>query len=487
MTIKWTPYIFVRLIFFLVAGILAAPFFSVNHQPLLMALWGVSALSYVIIRLLTARPWRVRYSPLLGGLALGLVFGFGVLRVYQYQAIHSPQHIIHQDSLLAYQAKVVGSAEEKPRYSRVWLSVIRIKPTDSEQWLKAQGYVLAYFRRDTTQSSPKWQYGDQLIIYGMPHRLEDPKNPDEFNYRAYLANKNIYHQHFINPQQYQLLERASGFTIMGLATHIRSYCAGLFRQFVHADQAYAIAVALVLGVRSDLDSSLQDAYAATGLMHVLSVSGLHVGFVVWLLNLALGRLREHPQGGYAYAGIILTILWAYACITGLSPSVLRAVTMFSFVVVGMAMRKRRSTYNTIAASAFGLLICDPFLVWSVGFQLSYLAVLGIIYLQPLIYRWVVLPNRFADYLWQLASVSLAAQFATFPLGIYYFHQFPNYFLLANLLVLPLVQFILYLGLALLMLAWLPLVNQVLGYLLTGMIEGINFSDFWRSSAALCRF
>lgn len=149
--------------------------------------------------------------------------------------------------------------------------------------------------------------------------------------------------------------------------------------------------------------------------------------------------------------ILLLCLWSYAFITSLSPSVMRAVTMFSFIAIANVMQRQTNIYNTLAASAFLLLILEPNMVFEVGFQLSYLAVLGIVSIYPIVYPLFVFKSKWTDTLWQLNCVSIAALIATFPLGIFYFHQFPNYFLVANILVLPLIPFIIYFGLSFLLL------------------------------------
>lgn len=183
-------------------------------------------------------------------------------------------------------------------------------------------------------------------------------------------------------------------------------------------------------------------------MHVLSVSGLHVAIVYIVFSWLLFFLDKVKHGNIIKATLLILFLWFYAALTGLSPSVLRSAAMFSFIVVAKAFNRHTNIYNTLAASAFLLLIIDPYLIMDVGFQLSYLAVIGIVFIQPKIYDWFDIDNRILDEVWKITTVSIAAQIATFPLGLLYFHQFPNYFLLSNFIVIPVSTLIIYTGIAL---------------------------------------
>jgi len=217
---------------------------------------------------------------------------------------------------------------------------------------------------------------------------------------------------------------------------------------------YAVAAALVLGKRDAISQELRNAFAETGAVHVLAVSGLHVGFVLGALQLLLGwGFWRKPRWRWLRLSLILLGIWLFALLTGLAPSVLRAATMFSFLAIGSHLQRKGSTYNALAASAFLLLLINPQLLWNIGFQLSYLAVLGILFFQPRIERSVYFSHQVARKGWTLLSVAIAAQLTTFPLSLYYFHQFPVYFLLTGLFVVLLAAGILYLAMALLLLSW----------------------------------
>jgi competence protein ComEC len=172
------------------------------------------------------------------------------------------------------------------------------------------------------------------------------------------------------------------------------------------------------------------------------------------------------------------MLWFYSAITGLSPSVLRASTMFSFIIIAQSFKRYTNIYNTLAASAFLLLVIDPYIIMQVGFQLSYLAVIGIVYLQPKIQEWFSFDNWLLNQIWTITAVSIAAQVATFPLGLLYFHQFPNYFLLSNLLVIPISTIIIYLGIAVFAFAKVSVVVSYLALGFSWSVWLLNASVIW---------
>jgi competence protein ComEC len=197
-----------------------------------------------------------------------------------------------------------------------------------------------------------------------------------------------------------------------------------------------------------------------------------------VLNYLFFFLEKIKYGNYIKAIFLIVSLWAYALLTGLSPSVLRAATMFSFIVIGSALKRETNIYNTLAASAFVLLMYDPFIIMQVGFQLSYAAVLGIVYLQPKLYNLFRPFNWLLDKIWAITTVSVAAQLATFPLGMYYFHQFPNYFLLSNLFVIPLATFIINGGILLFMISSISWISTFIAWTVNKLLIFLNLSVAW---------
>jgi competence protein ComEC len=261
--------------------------------------------------------------------------------------------------------------------------------------------------------------------------------------------------------------------VWGYLYGLRSRLIQKFRDGGLEGEELAVASALVLGHRADLDRELMSAYAGAGATHVLAVSGLHVGIVYVILNMLLKFLDKKRYGKIVKTVLLVVALFGYAGLTGLSASVFRAATMFAFVAVGKAIDRNTNIFNTLAASAFVLIAFDPMIIMQVGFQLSYLAVIGIVVIHPILFNLVTVNNRIGDWAWSITCVSIAAQVATFPLGLLYFHQFPNLFLLSNLLVIPAATGILYLGFLLFTFSFWNPTLLFFGKLLNWLISSLN--------------
>lgn len=332
--------------------------------------------------------------------------------------------------------------------------------------------MLLYIRQEGLTKVPV--FGSLLVVRGQLNAVPPPLNPGVFNYQEYLAVQGICCQAFITADQLGFAGTEAGFPIKMLAKDVRSWALTQIEKYVEGDQERAIVSSLVLGYRESLDNDLVQAYSTAGTMHVLAVSGLHVGILYLFLKFIFQTWRRNPKLKWlSFLGTLL-VLWSYALVTGLSPSVMRAAWMFCMIDAAFLLKRKTSIYNTLALAAFGLLVLDPNMLWTVGFQLSFLAVLGIVYLQPRLSAWYVGDNKIVRKIWDLLAVSLAAQFATFPLGLYYFGQFPTYFFLTNLVVVPLVFFILALGFGMLLFSlFSSSIAAAAGWLLNGLVGFIN--------------
>ncbi|GAB4409341.1 MAG: hypothetical protein OHK0053_36150 [Microscillaceae bacterium] len=467
---QWASYIFLRFVLFLALGILAQKLGN-GHWGWGLGLFLASGSGYVLAwGLMSSRQKRL-FHPVLGFLAALVLVGAGAFRTYQFEAHHWPGHFQTTEGIEAYRLRLVSEVQIRPKNYRAEGEVSHIR--QKGRWQKATGLVRVYLPK--TDSGPPPEYGNVLLIRGCPQIVPPLKNPAGFDYKSYLYFQNIYHQHFVRAGQFAILpiERPGAGYLYGLALQLRAQGREILQKYIRDPAAQATALALLLGVKDQLDEDLRQSFAGSGLMHILAVSGLHVGIMMLILNYLLQGLKTWRGGQYWFFISASGLLFLYAFVTGLSPSVLRAVLMFSLVLAAKTFRRRGLIYNNIALSAFILLLYNPFLLWSISFQLSYLAVLGIVYLQGKIYRLWALRNYWLDKAWELTSVSLAAQVATTPLSLYYFHQFPNYFILANLLVLPLLGVVLCGGMAFLFLSGLPYVGEGLGWIVGNMMAFIN--------------
>jgi len=363
------------------------------------------------------------------------------------------------------------SPQEKNKTIKVVLNTEYLK--NQHEWEKAKNKVILYLEKDSLSQS--LSIADMIAIKTNLKFVSPPKNPNEFDYQNYLSNHFIYHYSYLKNRDWFLIQQAEENNLFKIASTVRNYLIKSLEKKGLNKNELAIASALILGYKNKIDIRLKKAYSSAGAMHVLAVSGLHVGVIYLLFNFLLVFLDKKKYGNYIKSGLLLFILWSYALITGFSPSILRATTMFSFIVIGKLLNRNNNIFNTLAASALVLLIINPLYIMEVGFQLSYAAVIGIIVIQPFIYnifntRWWLL-----DKIWEITAVSIAAQIATFPLALLYFHQFPNYFILSNLMVIPLAITILYLGILTISCLSIPIISDYLIIALKHLIQFLNWS------------
>lgn len=335
----------------------------------------------------------------------------------------------------------------------------------------SSGKLLVALRVDTI-APIVLNYGDLVVIPALYDSIEPPYNPAQFDYRQFLAKKQIYYQTLLTPEKLILIKRNKGNPVITFSLRLRRDLVRQFYTYLPDKNAAAFASTLILGYRAELSSELIEAYAKTGTMHVLSVSGMHVGIVFMVLSFLLGFMNKNRGLRLSRALVIISVVWFYALLTGFSAPACRAAVMLSFIVIGKALNKSQNTYNLIAISAFFLLLYNPFFLFDAGFQLSYVAVTGLVYFHPKIYQMIYLKNRLLDCCWSYCALSIAAQLATFPISIYYFHQFPVYFLLSNLFIVLPVAVIMYAGI-IFMLIPLPGVLCQLGIILNWLITFTN--------------
>lgn len=409
----------------------------------------------------------------LGLLLLGGLMGWYTTR-YHSPRTH-PHTIVHlNDTFRAYVGVIDGLPEERAKTYRVELTISKAQ-TDSGGWQPLSGRVIVYVDK-THQQKPR--YGEVWLVSGEPRPIDPPLNPAEFDYKQYLSNKGIYHQQYLRAYQRRVIGYAPQSQITRLATTLNTFADSVFTKQIGSKAESGIVNAMLLGVRDDVDPELYKAYSAAGAVHVLSVSGLHVGilFNVMVLMLGLFRKGKKTRKEKLIIGIAqLVVLWFYALVTGLSPAVLRSAGMFSVLILGNATNREANILNTLGASSFFILLFDPYALFSAGFQLSYVAVAGIGLWHESVYELIEVKNKILDHLWNLTAVALVAQLATFPLGVYYFHQFPTYFLLANPVVMDMVAGLLPLAMFSLSVCWIPYLRDLTGFMLQKMTWLLNHS------------
>ncbi len=466
--VNWREVPFIRLLLPFTAGILLAIQFNFALPFFHLILSGLLLLAFAIGR--KRGGFRLRW--LFGVLLNLLLLLLGYQLTWHHNELNHPNHISHY---LAEKNLIIGKVDKMPVIKervKIQLAVKGIS-ANSDSIQQCIGSVLLFLPKDTF--SEQLAYGDLLIAKGKLGEIEAPKNPKAFNYRRYLFFQNIHYQSFIKPGDWKLLDRNHGNFLLRTAFKLRSRFLQILKKHLPAENEFSVGSALILGYKDEITDEIRAAYAGTGAMHVLAVSGLHLGLIFLIINALLGLIKAHGRlWEWTKAVILFVSIWTFALLTGASPSAQRAATMLSFLIIGLALNRTTNSYNTLAASAFFLLLFNPYLVTSVGFQLSYLAVTGIVFFQPKITAWWKIKSKFGNYLWQLAAVSVAAQLMTLPLLLFYFHQFPIYFWLSGLVVVPAAAGILSLGLALFLAeSFFPFASTFMGTLLYWLIGGVN--------------
>lgn len=333
------------------------------------------------------------------------------------------------------------------------------------------GKLLLYFSKDSI--GPQLYYGDRILIRKSLQEIKNSGNPGAFNYRQYAAFQQTFHNAFLKQKDWMLLNQKKVNHFKQFIFLAREKILAILRENIAGEKdGLGIAEALLIGYTNDLDKDLVQAYSNTGVVHIIAISGMHLGLIYVLLVWLFARTPVIKRSKLIQAVLILSSLWLFSILTGGSASVIRSAVMFTFITIGKTiLKKQTAVFSSLAVSAFIMLCYNPYYLWDVGFQLSYLAVTGIVVFQKPIYNWFYINNKWLDKLWQLTAVSLAAQILTFPVCIYYFHQFPNLFLITNVIAVPLSTIILFTEIALVALAWIPFAGEYIGKI-TGWLVGL---------------
>lgn len=415
---------------------------------------------------------RIRQHEWVFGLSATLaLFIFGLLNTTWHTERLRPDHFTHQATDSSYLLiRLIEQPAQKTNGYKALAEVLAIAD-DPDSLYQASGKIMTFIKPDTLLPLPN--YGDCLLMKD-PRPLQPAPNPYEFDYSTYLRRQNVEAQAFLTSLNCTPTGINQGNAFYKIIYQIRDYCLDVIRFNVAGDEERAVASALLLGYTHLLDDDIMQAYSHTGAMHILSVSGLHVGIIWGILQLVFSFLdKRGKRGQYAKTALILTLIWLYAFVTALSPSIFRAVLMFTGISLARLWRVQPQAYNIMASSAFIILLADPYALYNVGFQLSYTALLGIVAIQPYLRQLFLPPNKISLHAWELINTSVAAQIGTLPLSFLYFHQFPLYFLLTNLIAIPLSTIVLWVGIALLVFSPIDYFAQLLGTLLSYSIYGLD--------------
>ncbi len=462
--ISFKKYPFIRILLFLISGMLLQYYFHSGWLLIVGILFTGFSMLFSFVLLPAGQQF---FMESFRGILMGLIIcGTGMVIMKQKS---NPPRLPHNK--LTCLAEIIEIPAKKENSCK---SVLSIKGYWADtKWIPKKIKALAYFEQ--SYSAENLQPGSQIVFNSYLNPTQNFGNPDEFNYKRYLAIHDIYYQTYIPGKSWRKTQKQPSASLIGFSNRLRLKLLKLLNKTGIEERNTGVASALLLGYKDYLSKETREKFSSSGAMHVLAVSGLHVGIVFLLFHYLLLFLEKIKYGKQLKIFLILIILWGYAILTGLSPSVTRATLMFSVIAIGSQLRRTSSVYNSLAFSAFILLYLNPMLLFSVSFQLSYTAVLSIVFFQPKLYRLISLPYL-PDKLWQWFTVAVAAQIGTTPLVIHYFNQFPNYFWITNFIAIPAAAMVIITGFTtLITFPVFPGIGKMLGAVLNYILSALNYS------------
>lgn len=416
---------FYRLLLPVITGIAASSFFDISTSATLRL--SMSGLVVMLLSFLVKQENNFKFRWLFGA---GLFIFLFSLATIQYREQEQRVRFTFPEREQSYVATILDIPKVKPR--SIACHVKTAPPFEKK--------VIVYLEQ--THEARLLIPGDEILFHARLLPFQNFGNPDDFDYVRYMHIKGFSASGYIPAENWLKTGRAS-YTVPILAQRIRGKALALFRSYLADEDAYAFIAAITLGYKAYLSDDLQEAFRASGTAHVLAVSGLHVGIIYLIINLLFSFLGKTGNLFMLRQWLVLLLLWGYVFMTGMSASVIRAAIMITIFCLGSIQHQRGFTYNTLAASAFLILIFRPMSLFDVSFQMSFGAVFAILFFQPKMQSLYNPQNRVMKYIWDLFTVSTAAQLGVFPLTLYYFGTFPTYFFITNLLVVPIAGIILY--------------------------------------------
>ncbi len=471
---KFVNFAIVKFSLFLTLGILSAKYFPLPTNLLLyVPLASVLALGFA---------WYKARKHLFPNSFFGIItficfINIGhlnyQLRIPELQQKHYSHLLINTDSFSNksphLQLKVKEVLKPDSFNNKYIASVISLNE------VKVIGSILVNIRKDSL--SFFITNDDILLVSSKIEVIKEPLNPYQFDYSKYMKTLGVHYQ--IRIYENEILQKERGDpTFRGKAEKVRNSILEKLKKSSLTPAELSIIQALVLGQKKDISKQMYREYAAAGAIHILAVSGLHVGIVYFIFLFILSPLKRIPKGTILMSVLIVISLWGYAFITGLSPSVIRAVTMFSFFAFAKIIHRQTNSINTLFLSYFTLLLLNPMWLFQVGFQLSYLAVFFILWILPTFNKLYYPKNRIIKKLWGIITVTIAAQLGIIPLSLFYFHQFPGLFFITNIVVLPFLSILLGGGILIIVLAVFNVLPNGLTLIYNSLIKMLNTFISW---------
>lgn len=474
-----------RLVLALATGILIAD--HLPPQPLLLPAATAAVAVLLTAAALLPRPrWAAHlFLPLLWLDLIALGWLLGTLRAADpAQGLPNGNWGVPPGKPVTVAATLTDSPRSTPRMLKAIARVEAVR--NGPQWLPANASIILYIGRDS--ASTRLRYGDRLLLHIRPQLPNGERNPHQFNYRRHLLHKGIGWQAFAQPGQWQPLppDTTRRQSVTAWSKQLQQRLVARIQACRLTPSQQGIAEALLTGWREDLDDTTVAQFRTAGILHLLCVSGLHVGIVAWLAGACLFFLGRRQWHRVAKGTVQIVAIWLFVLITGMAPSTLRAGVMFTLLRLGDMGQRQPCTFNNLCSSALLLLLIDPYMLFDVGFQFSYTAVAGILALQDPLELLLPLPferfgHRCAHYVWKLVCVTTAAQLGSLPFVLYHFHQFSTWFFIANLLIVPFAGVLLATSLCMAALAPVPVAGQAAAWLLRQQLAATDAITRWVGS------
>ncbi len=464
----WKEAPFLRLIIPFMMGIIVQQYYQLSITVSLIV-FGFLIISYILFQF-SKKFIQFKLYWVNGIIINLLLFSIGTMLTYYRDVSHSPNHIDNYyksgDAIIA---TLQEPLSEKEKSYKALASVEYVSANDSLHPVKSS--LLIYFKKDS--SLPELDYGTQIVFNKPLQQIRNSGNPSAFNYQQYCAFQGIYCQAFLKQREFVVMPQKNENIIKKFLLIAQQKTLNVFRKYIQGDEEKGFAEALLIGYKDDLDKNLVQSYTNTGVVHIIAISGMQLALIYGFLIILFKPFSKFRLARLLKPIVIISTLWLFSLMSGASASVLRAAVMLTCIVIGESFSKKASIYNNLAASAFLLLCYNPFWLWDVGFQLSYSAVLSIVIFMKPIYNLIYIQNKILDFIWQLTAVTLSAQILTTPISIFHFHQFPNYFLLTNLIAVPLSSIILFGELLLCAVSFIPFIAKFVGIVLYKLIWLLN--------------
>ena len=456
---------FLRLLIPLIAGFFCGDYFYFEKWN---GAW-MPVLFFVFVGILFTTYFLKRYS-------LRWLFGVSLFCVcfiggFWWMSLHLEQTSYHfPEKESTYRVKIYEKPEMKARTVLCPVKILEVR--DPYSISNVGKSALLYIALDSL--SIHLRVGDELLVSALIKQPANNGNFDEFDYARFLTRKGISGTGYVATENWKKIGNRPINSLRDIATEYRDSLLALYHHLGFKSDEFAVLSALTVGEKEELSEDIRESYSISGASHVLALSGLHIGLLAALLLFCMRLFPEQWKiTKWLRALFILGILWAFAFFTGLSASVIRSVVMFSVCTIAVLFNRNSLSLNTLAITAFFMLLICPVWLFDVGFQLSFAAVAAILLLQPSIYRIFTPKRKLPKYIWGLMSVSVAAQIGTAPLVLLYFSRFSTHFLLTNLLVIPLVLIIMYSAVLMLLFTPVPLIQ---GWVASGLKELLSFQN-----------